>query len=78
MTDKEFKELCEWAKTLNNENVYVAKYEKNSDKTEWISVGNCWFESLKFYKDGKIYGEEDIISENRTAKQMKAIIENLL
>ena len=70
MTDKEWKELCKWVKSLKNRNVYVIK-------NEWISVGNCFEGNLGFFKDGMIYGE-GVIAENRTAKQMKEIIKNLL
>ena len=33
--------------------------------------------NLGFFKDGMIYGE-GVIAENRTAKQIKAIIKNLV
>lgn len=76
MTDKEWKELCEWAKSLNNEDVYVHTNKELSIK-EWISVGGYPAENLGFFKNGLILGE-NIISENRTPAQMKSIIENLL
>lgn len=73
MTDKEWKELCEWAISLNKKDVYITK----RNAIEWISVGNCFEETLGFFKDGMVIGES-IISRNRTAKQIKSIIENLI
>ena len=68
MTKKEWKELCEWAKTLEK-TAFVRVYEDN------IAV-----EGLEFTKCGDIecnYGEYCLVK-NRTTAQIKSIIENLL
>lgn len=72
MTDKEWKELCEWVKSLNN-NFYITV----------LSNGNIRFYgmdmNLEFDKDGCIATQKgDILVVSRTAKQIKSIIENLL
>jgi hypothetical protein len=67
MTDKEFKELCEWAKTLHYPDIYIRK--------DYIQV-----DGLEFTKWGSIEcnnGEYCLI-EHLKHDNVKAIIENLL
>lgn len=76
MTDKEWKELCEWAKDLQNKKVTVSEFTYEPFE-EHITL-NPRGETLIFYKSGEILGAEDYIAYHRTAKQMKEIITNLL
>ncbi len=79
MTDKEFKELCEWAEKKYPENII-------SDRCFSIDMLLTNHNMLKFNKLGRIDMYKNIgdlsirfnLEYNRTAKQMKAIIENLL
>ena len=73
MTDKEWKELCEWAKNLHRDFIVV-----DSDN-QYIAIGETY--GIEFYitDDGNIRGSwGEIMSCNRTAKQIKVIITNLL
>jgi hypothetical protein len=75
MTDKEWKELCDWAKSL------VKNFNKNYVIA--LDVYENYFILRKHRGIIEIHckGLIDIgcwKSENRTAKQIKAIIENLL
>ena len=63
MTDKEWQELCQWAKSINEDTFITDRY---------VELGN-----LYYYKDGTIYSE-GIMARSRTPQQMKSIIENLL
>lgn len=63
MTDKEWENFCEWANSLNKD-VFITD--------SYVEIGNCYF-----YKDGMIYSE-GIIARQRSQKQIKSIIENLL
>lgn len=74
MTDKEWKELWNYAEK-RNVLVRVLNYNiKDCDK-ECFVVGGCFF-----CKNGNIECSccSDILADNRTPAQMKAIIENLL
>lgn len=77
MTDKEWKELCEWAKNLQNKKVTVSKFTYEPFE-EHITLDLPRAEILIFYKSGEILGAEDYIAYNRTPEQIKAIITNLL
>ena len=68
MTDKEWKELCEWAKNRSN---------KLTVSDDYITFSDDYGE-LVFDKFGSIFSGSSIITFCRTAKQIKAIIENLL
>jgi len=71
MTDKEWKELCEWAKTL------VKSYVITLDVYEDYFVLRKHRGIVDIHRKGLIdFGCWK--SENRTPAQMKAIIENLL
>lgn len=74
MTDKEFKELWDFAEK-QNVLVKVLSYPYIDYNPECFAIGE-----MKFCKDGNIRccNCDEILIENRTAKQMKAIIENLL
>lgn len=73
MTDKEWKELCDWAK----------QYDYGAFKTEIIIKFQGVI--IGFFKDGMVAIEHcdinpvyQVIAYNRTAEQIKAIITNLL
>lgn len=68
MTDKEWKELCDWAESLKNDKIEVIV-------NIVIDTGT---EGLIITQSGDIRTLTDDIAYNRTAKQIKAIIENLL
>lgn len=68
MTDKEWKELCEWAESLKNDKVEVIE-------NIVIDSGS---ECLIFDKSGNIHCLFDTVAYNRTPAQIKSIIENLL
>ena len=82
MTDKEWKELCEWVKNLKNDKVYVCKRTENDIvKYMYITIVDAYTEPIDIYSEGEIYfanGYDCVIARNRTAKQIKAIIKNLL
>ena len=68
MTDKEWTELCDWVRTL--------------EKMAFVCIDKdrIIVESLEFTKYGNIecnYGEYCLV-ENRSAKQIKSIIKNLI
>lgn len=63
MTNIEWKELCEWAKSIDDNALITDSY---------VEIGN-----LYYYKDGIIYSE-GIIARNRSPEKIKSIIENLL
>lgn len=79
MTDKEWKELCEWAEKKYPENIIT-------DKCYCIDMLLKDHNVLEFTKLGRIVIHKDIgdlsirfnLEYNRTAKQIKTIIENLL
>lgn len=69
MTDKEWKELCEWAEENHSNKLTVSgKYIKFCDD----------YDELVFDKAGTIFAGISIITFRRTPEQIKAIIENLL
>lgn len=73
MTDKEWKELCEWAKNLHRDFIVV------DSNNQYIAIGEIY--GIEFYitDDGNIRGSwGEIMSCYRSSKQIKAIIENLL
>ena len=82
MTDKEWKKLCDWVKSLKNDRVYICKRTENDIvKYMYITIGDAYTESLDIYQDGSIYfanGYDCVIVRNRSYKQIKAIITNLL
>lgn len=63
MTDKEFKKFYEWVNSINKDAFITDSY---------VEIGNIYY-----YKDGTIYSE-GIIAKNRSQKQVKEIIKNLL
>jgi hypothetical protein len=79
MTDKEWLELCEWAEKNYPENIIT-------DKCYVIDMLLSNHNMLEFNKSGRIdiyknIGDLSIrfnLDCNRTAKQIKSIIENLL
>lgn len=82
MTEKEWIELREWAKTKK---YIVVEYDQQDGDSEdeyplVVEDNYICHNGLIFEKDGSIWLEyyQDIVAENRTAKQIKAIIENLL
>ena len=82
MTDKEWKELCDWAKQQKYE---VKEFDINDGyniEEEHLLVEDNYinFRELTFEKDGTIFMNyyQDVICENRTYEQIKAIITNLL
>ena len=76
MTDKEWKELCDWVKSLNTKHCFIDKFNEE----ERILAGIYGGDYLEITKDGDIiefdYGS--LVAENRTQKQIKAIIKNLV
>lgn len=79
MTDKEFKELCEWAKKNYPKNIMTDNYY-------YIDMILSNHNMLEFNKLGRIDIQKNIgdlaikfiLGYNRTPEQIKAIIENLL
>lgn len=79
MTDKEFKELCEWAKKNYPKNIMTDNYY-------YIDMILSNHNILEFNKLGRIDIQKNIgdlaikfiLEDNRTPAQIKAIIENLL
>ena len=79
MTDKEFKELCEWAKKNYPKNIMTDNYY-------YIDMILSNHNILEFNKLGRIDIQKNIgdlaikfiLGYNRTQEQIKAIIENLL
>lgn len=71
MTDKEWKEVLVWAESLKNKSIKIFY--------DTIFIGNDfgWGEIMIRYP-GNIFLEDNIIVLNRSQKQVKAIIENLL
>lgn len=75
MTDKEWKELCEWTKSLHYRKVHV------SNK---VFDGGCIlikdsFVKLMISNTGALFSKTyEKIADNRSSTQIKAIIENLL
>jgi hypothetical protein len=83
MTDKEWKELCEWAEKLGSKRIVVGYNEFVGEKSIYIySVGVNFFCSdkigLVIQQDGSISNGRTYIAKNRTPQQIKSIIENLL
>lgn len=83
MTDKEFKELCEWAERLDYDRIEVEHNKVLDERTIYIqSVSDSYLYGrrvgLEINQDGSIYNGRVYIAENRTPAQIKAIIENLL
>lgn len=82
MIDKEWKELCEWAKNLKTDRVFVCQRTENDIvKYMYITIRDAYTEPLDIYQDGSIYyanGYDCVIVNNRTPAQLKSIIENLL
>lgn len=83
MTDKEWKELCDWAERLDYERIEVEHNEVLDEKTIYIkSVDESYLYGrrvgLEINQDGSIYNGRVYIVENRTPEQIKTIIENLL
>ncbi len=82
MTDKEWKELCDWVKSLNTKHCFIDNSDEEvilvgvGDNSPYIFGGGY----LEITKNGEVieYDCEIVIAENRTQTQMKAIIENLL
>lgn len=76
MTDKEWKKLCNWVKSLNSKHCFIDKFNGKEE----ILVGIYGGDYLEITKNGEViefdYGS--LVAENRTAKQVKSIIENLL
>jgi len=69
MTDKEWKELCEWVKGKYSNKLTVSD--------NYITFSDDYGE-LVFDKFGNILTNDSIITFRRTPAQMKSIIENLL
>lgn len=75
MTDKEWKELCEWVKSLNCRKVCISNKVFDDG---CILVKNI-FVRLMISSTGALFSKTyDRIADNRTPAQIKAIIENLL
>lgn len=75
MTDKEWKELCDWAKSLHCRKVRVSNKVFDSG---CILVKDT-FERLMISSTGALFSKTyDRIAENCTPAQIKAIITNLL
>ena len=74
MTDKEWKEIWDYAEK-QNVLVKVLKYPFKDYDKECFAVGD-----FRFYKNGNIECSccSEILIENRTSQQIKSIIENLL
>ena len=71
MTDKEWKELCEWAKSLKNKSIKIlfnTIYRDNDFE---------WDEIIIDYR-GNINQGDNMIALNRTAKQIKELIKNIV
>lgn len=81
MTDKEWKELCDWAYeysrkiTLSGDDKYVYYIEIFLEKTTIIRVNRHG--GIILHKSNTGATSESVIIWNRTYKQIKAIIENL-
>lgn len=82
MTDKEWKELCEWAKNHSDKICLmgvdgvchqIGLYFNESENIEFNRYGDV---RIKI-SNTNIFTSIDIV-ENRTPQQIKAIIENLL
>ena len=88
MTKKEWNKLCEWAKKLNCDRVEVecdVEYDADIDTLDerviYVNSVNNHFgykTGLIIEQDGGIFSGKLCISENRPAKQIKAILKNLL
>ena len=75
MTDKEWKDLCKWAKSLDRKELTLTP----------LFIGNCielYIEETKifltFYASGMFCADGKTIVKNLKAEQIKAIITNLL
>ena len=72
MTDKEWKELCEWVKSLND-NSHITILPNKNIRFYGMKM------NLEFDKDGCIATQEGyLLVVRRTPQQIKSIIENLL
>ena len=84
MTDKEWKELCDWAEKLDYDRIEVEYNKILDERTIYIkSVDESYLYGhnkvgLVINQDGSISNGRVYIAENRTAKQIKAIIKNLV
>ncbi|MDY3907236.1 MAG: hypothetical protein SOZ42_01105 [Candidatus Enterosoma sp.] len=83
MTDKEWKELCGGAERLDYDRIEVEYNKVLDERTIYIkSVAESYLYDrrvgLEINQDGSIYNGRVYIAENRTAKQIKAILENLV
>ena len=82
MTDKEWKELCDWADKfsrkiiLSGDDEYIYYIKIYIDKTTTIYINKHG--GMKLYKHCEGSTSESVIIWNRTYKQIKAIIENLV
>lgn len=82
MTDKEWKELCEWADkfsrkiTLSGDDKYVYYIEIFLEKTTIIRVNSKG--GIILHKSNTGSTSESVIIWNRTYKQIKNIIANLV
>ena len=77
MTDKEWNELCDWAKGLKSKNVCITR-KGFSDHSINITIKD-YVVRMRIDNNGWLYSRSyNIISENRTPQQIKAIIESLL
>lgn len=82
MTDKEWKEICDWVKSLNSKLCFIDNSDEEvilagvGDNSPYIFGGGY----LEITKNGEViaYDSEILIVENRTQKQIKAIIKNLV
>lgn len=74
MTDKEWKELCNWAESLKNNRIKIIDYNYNKRFISFCGPSV----KLRFYKGGYIYTAIGCLRRNRTSQQIKTIIENLL
>jgi hypothetical protein len=80
MTDKEWKELIKFVKSLKSEKIKYCNYGSFNVFTDCMRFTGLGYDDgeLRFYQSGNIYTEENLLVENLTQKQIKAIIENLL
>ena len=81
MTDKEWKELCEWADnsrkiTLSGDDEYVYYIEIFFDETTIIYVNKHG--GIRLHKSYNGATSDSVIVWNRTYKQIKNIIANLV
>ncbi len=82
MTDKEWKEICDWVKSLNSKLCFIDNSDEEvilvgvGDDSPHIFGGGY----LEITKNGEVieYDCEILIVKNRSQKQIKAIIKNLI